>query len=133
MNFYERYYYRYSSSDDAMKAKCREHWEKAHAENLASNREDLMCFSARMLEMMDLADGKLVQNCPRYFVNRVARNMAHYNLDLNDAFEEAIHAFSNKVNRKMRIAFNSGDYREYIPSAYLPQYLDFEKYPLHSI
>ncbi len=131
MNYYERYYYRYSSADDATKAESRKHWEEVHAENLNSGRQDLICFSAMILKMINLADGKLVQNCPRYIVNRVVRNIAHYRLGLYDAFNEAIRAFCNKVNQKMRIAFLSGDYREYIPSAYLPEYLDFEKYPLH--
>ena len=132
-NYYYNLFERYVSADSKIVEASKAHWEAIHKSNLESGREDLICFSAKTLEMINLAQGNLVQNCPKYIVKRVARNMTTYNLDLYDAFNEAMHAYANRLNKNMKLAFLSGDYREYIPSACLPEYLDFDKYPLYSL
>ena len=50
-------------------------------------------------------------------------------MGLYDAFREAVREYT-KPSKDLHDAFMADDYRAYIPSAYLPEYLDFSKYPL---
>lgn len=131
-NFYYRMFKNYLSASADMRKKGRDHWTAVHAENLRSGRDDMIHFSANMLNAINLADGELVKNCPKWIVNRVAQNMLVYHLDLNDAFEEALRKYPKPLNKKLLVAWNCCDFREFIPSAYLPEYLDFEQYPLYN-
>lgn len=67
---------------------------------------------------------------PKYLTDEIKKLMEKYSLSLSDAVKEA---FRNKVKSKNTLWYKAwyfDDYREIIPSAYLPKYLDFEKYPL---
>ena len=75
----------------------------------------------------------IVKRVPNAVVNRTKVNMNKYRMGLYDAFNEAVGAYGNKRSKYLSCAFLAGDYREYIPSAYLPEYLDFEKYPLYTL
>lgn len=55
--------------------------------------------------------------------------MEKYNMDLYDAFKEAVRSYS-RPSVKMQLAYYYEDFREYIPSAYLPEFLDFKEHPL---
>lgn len=50
-------------------------------------------------------------------------------MGLYDAFKEAVRE-SDVNGHELQFAFYYDDYRKFIPSEYLPEYLDFEKYPL---
>lgn len=55
--------------------------------------------------------------------------MERYGLDLYDAFKSAASTAADKRTMLYK-AWYKDDFREYIPSAYIPEYLNFEKYPL---
>ena len=65
---------------------------------------------------------------PQRVRNRTRVNMNKYNMSLYDAFKEAVRVYGRSKN--LRNAFCTDDYRMYIPSAYLTEYLDLNKYPL---
>ena len=54
--FYYKYAIKYSSADTETRKAAREHWTRKHAENILSNRFDLIVFSAQILAAMDLAE-----------------------------------------------------------------------------
>lgn len=55
----------------------------------------------------------------------------NYNLCLSDAFEEAVKNYPKlKKGSELWKAWYYCDFRKYIPSAYIPESLDFRKYPL---
>lgn len=55
--------------------------------------------------------------------------MEKYNLDLHDGFNLACREHAEK-GTELYAAWHTSDYRNFIPSAYIPESLDFEKYPL---
>lgn len=59
MNYYKDYFLRYIAADSATRAESRQHWLKCHAQNIASGREDLIIFSAKILGAISLADDML--------------------------------------------------------------------------
>ena len=71
----------------------------------------------------------IVKSVPKAIVLKTEQNMKELHLDLYDAFKNAVTETHCKSVR-LRHAWYFDDYREYIPSAYLPEYLDFDKYPL---
>ena len=66
---------------------------------------------------------------PKAIMNRTIKYMDKYNMSLNDAFEDAVKELAKK-GTPLYEAWYHNDFREYIPSAYSPKYLDFTKYPL---
>lgn len=66
---------------------------------------------------------------PKKIMNRTIKYMEEYNMGLADAFEEAVRELAKK-GTILYEAWYHNDFREYIPSAYDPKYLDFKKYPL---
>lgn len=66
---------------------------------------------------------KKIRERTKYYMNEVL-------LSLNDAFAEAVREYGKKRSKKLNKAWSADDFREYIPSAYYEEYLDFEKYPL---
>ena len=50
-------------------------------------------------------------------------------MGLGDAFKEACRKYAEKGTELYK-AWYYNDFREYIPSAYIGKYLDFESYPL---
>lgn len=69
---------------------------------------------------------------PKAVAKRTEENMTKYNMALYDAFNEAArHYCGNHVRRtKLYLAWYNSDYREFIPSVYREDRLDFKKYPL---
>ena len=63
---------------------------------------------------------------------RTWENMNFYFLGLADAFNEAARHYAKPGTKLYKACYTgASDYREYIPSAYDPKYLDFTKYPLY--
>lgn len=59
MNYYKDYFLRYIAADIETRKESRQHWLKCHAQNIASGREDLIIFSAKILGAISLADDML--------------------------------------------------------------------------
>lgn len=72
---------------------------------------------------------RFAKRVPRAIVERIEENYYTYNMSLLDAFEEAVKELAKK-GTKLWKAWYYGDFREYLPSEYNEEYLDFEKYPL---
>lgn len=66
------------------------------------------------------AKGSLI---PKNIKNRTYYNMKHWNMDLYDAFKEAVRSLYKDAPVELQEAFYHDDYRAYIPSAYLSEYL----------
>lgn len=73
----------------------------------------------------DLIVGKVLKRIRK----RTQENMEKYNMDLADSFEEAVKTYA-KEGSELYKAWYYSDFRKFIPSAYEPEYLDFEEYPL---
>lgn len=56
MQYYDRYTEMYAALNSEDRKKSREHWQKCHAENVKSGREDLTIFSAQILARIALVD-----------------------------------------------------------------------------
>lgn len=79
---------------------------------------------------MNYSDDLIIGNdVPKKIRKRTKLNMEKYSMGLADAFEEAVRYYARKGTELYR-AWYYNDFRKYIPSAYLEEYLDFEKYPL---
>ncbi len=72
----------------------------------------------------------IVGKVPKKIRERTKYYMDEVLLSLYDAFTEAVRDYGKKCSKKLSNAWNTDDFREYIPSAYYEEYLDFEKYPL---
>ena len=56
MDFYKQYMMRYMMADVETRKSAKQHWVKCHLENVASGRDDLIIFSAKILGAIDVAD-----------------------------------------------------------------------------
>ena len=56
MNYYEQYKERYAAADEETRKASKDHWQRVHAKNLASGRQDLIIFSAQILAMICTID-----------------------------------------------------------------------------
>ena len=56
MDFYKQYMVRYMMTDVETRKSEKQHWVKCHSENVASGRDDLITFSAKILGAIDVAD-----------------------------------------------------------------------------
>lgn len=56
MDFYKQYMMRYMMTDTESRRSAKQHWVKCHLENVASGRDDLIIFSAKILGAIDIAD-----------------------------------------------------------------------------
>ena len=74
-------------------------------------------------------DDLIVGEVSKRIRKRTQENMEKYNMDLADSFEEAVKTYV-KEGSELYKAWYYSDFRKFIPSAYEPKYLDFEKYPL---
>lgn len=72
---------------------------------------------------------EFAKRVPKAIKARTEENMQVYNMSLADAFEEAVRTLA-KNGTKLWKAWYYDDFREYIPSEYREEYLDFKKYPL---
>lgn len=73
------------------------------------------------------SDDMIVKKVSKAVRERTRENMEKYCMSLGDAFNEAVR--SKGRSKSLQLAFHHSDYREYIPSAYVPEVLDFAKYP----
>lgn len=74
-------------------------------------------------------ESMIVKPVPKRIRENTRRNMDIYNMSLYDAFREAVRRYPNP-SKELDKAWYYDDLREYIPDAYLPKYLDFDKYPM---
>lgn len=78
--------------------------------------------------------GAIVKRVPKWIVDTTVKYMNRHSMSLYDAFKEAVRDYPHlKKGSDLWNAFYYDDYREYIPSAYVPGYLNMEKYPLSYI
>lgn len=74
-------------------------------------------------------DELIVRRVPKSVRKRTKENMEVYNMSLADSFQEAAKTYA-KEGTELWKAWYYDDFRKYIPSVYLNEYLDFTKYPL---
>ena len=74
-------------------------------------------------------ESKIVERVSKAIKERTKENVDVYNMCFSDAFEEAVRTLAKK-GTKLWKAWYYSDFREYIPSEYIPERLDFKKYPL---
>lgn len=91
--------------------------------DIAKKAKKLMAETDRILL------GRIVKPVPDIVKQLTAEGMERYGMGLYDSFKSAAALGANKGS-KLYKAWNTGDLREYIPSEVIPEYLDFEKYPL---
>lgn len=72
---------------------------------------------------------EFAKRVPKAIKDRTEENYYAYNMCWTDAFEEAVKTLAKK-RTKLWKAWYYSDFREYIPSVYRVEYLDFKKYPL---
>ena len=78
----------------------------------------------------ELDTSVFIKPIPKYIMNCIKKYYEVYGVGLSDAIEGG---FREKANNKNTIWWKMwyyNDFREICPSIYLPEYLDFEKYPL---
>lgn len=76
-------------------------------------------------------ESMIARRVPGWIVERTRENMDVYCMSLNDSFEEAVKSYPKlKKGSELWKAWYYDDFRKYIPDAYLPEYLNFRKYPL---
>ena len=56
MDYYKTYMTRYIMADTETRAASKKHWIECHIENIASGREDLIIFSAKILGAIAVAE-----------------------------------------------------------------------------
>ena len=74
-------------------------------------------------------DNLIIGKVSKAIRNRTKQNMDFSCMGLYDSFNEAVRALAKK-DSELYTAWYVQDYRKFIPSAYVPKYLDFSKYPL---
>ncbi len=74
-------------------------------------------------------DDLIIGKVSKAIRKRTKENMEVYNMCLSDSFEEAVKTYA-KEGTELWKAWYYSDFRKFIPSAYIPEYLDFTKYPL---
>ena len=76
-------------------------------------------------------ESDIAKRVPAWIIKRTEENMMYYCMGLYDAFKEAVRNYPRlKKGSKLYKAWFYDDFREYIPSAYIPERLDFSAYPL---
>nr|DAQ52656.1 MAG TPA: hypothetical protein [Caudoviricetes sp.] len=60
MDFYKQYMVRYMMADAGARKSAKQHWVKCHLENVASGRDDLITFSAKILGAIGIADELMI-------------------------------------------------------------------------
>lgn len=66
---------------------------------------------------------------PQKIRRQTKKYMEKYCMGLYDAFNIVCREYAEK-GTELRAAWYTSDYRKFIPSAYIPEFLDFKKYPL---
>ena len=76
------------------------------------------------------SDDLIVKKVSKKVKERTRENMDIYCMNLSDVFKEAAFTYA-KNGTKLYKAWYRDDFREFIPSAYDPKYLNFKQYPLN--
>lgn len=71
----------------------------------------------------------IVRRVPKAVREATRVYMEEYNMSLADAFTEAVRENVHKPT-ELFWAWYYSDLRKFIPSAYVEEYLDFDKYPI---
>ena len=66
---------------------------------------------------------------PQKIKNATYWNRKRYHMGIYDAFKRACRMYV-PIDSDLYKAFMADDFRKYIPGEYLPEYLNFEEYPL---
>lgn len=74
-------------------------------------------------------DDLIVGKVPKKIRERTKENMEKYKMNLSDSFKEAVEVLAEKGTELWK-AWYYNDFRKFIPSTYISEYLDFKKYPL---
>ena len=77
-------------------------------------------------------DSMILKPVPKWVKERTRKYYNKYSMSLYDAFKEAVRDYS-RPSAELYKAWYYDDFREYIPTAYLPKYRDLEKYPLFNL
>ena len=81
-------------------------------------------------EVRELDMSVFTMRIPKYIMNCIKMYYERYGVSLTDAIHIAFREKANNKNTVWYLMWYYDDYREICPSIYLPEYLDFEKYPL---
>ena len=73
-------------------------------------------------------ESDFTKKVPKKIKEETRRNMEKYNVSLVDAFTWAVRDLSKKGSALWKAWYYS-DLREYCPTMYNKEYLDFQKYP----
>lgn len=73
---------------------------------------------------------EFAQPIPMYLLNRIAWYLKYTGMSLLDSTREAFREKAPKGGKWNKMFYHD-EYREILPNAYYPEYLDFEKYPLY--
>ena len=80
---------------------------------------------------MKFNESMIYGKVPKIVIEMTRRGMEEYCLSLIDAFREAVREYPRlNHNSELYKAWYYDDYRRFIPSAYYPETLDFNRYPL---
>ena len=85
---------------------------------------------AEYLAMYKLDESKIVKPIPKQLLAMVRTRYEKYGMGLADSFHSAVRDYTRR-SKELQKAFYYEDYRAFIPSEYLPEYLDFNKHPLY--
>lgn len=79
--------------------------------------------------MANFRNEMIVRRVPKAVMESTREYMDSYNMSLADAFTEAVRENVHKPT-ELFWAWYYSDFRKFIPSAYVEEYLDFKKFPL---
>ena len=74
-------------------------------------------------------ENKIAKRVSKQIKERTKENIEVYGMTFYDSFKESAKELSKKGSKLWK-AWYYDDFREYIPSEYISEYLDFKKYPL---
>ena len=60
-DFYSNYTVRFIESDSTTREESKAHWQNMHAKNLASGREDMIIFTAKILAAIEIAEAIIAE------------------------------------------------------------------------
>lgn len=79
--------------------------------------------------MVNFNNDMIVRRVPKVVREATRVYMDEYDMSLADAFGEAVRENVHKPT-ELFWAWYYGDFRKFIPSAYVEEYLDFNRFPL---
>lgn len=88
------------------------------------------CFAEHELNRSRYNENMICGGVPAEIRQKTRFNMEVYSMSLHDAFNDAVRESDCSKMSELYKAWEKDDFRKYIPSAYITEYLDFDKYPL---